>query len=439
MTSLLGFAIFTLFAIKLTFAAPSSDEIKHLPGWNDSLPSKQYSGYLNITETKHYHYWFVECENNPENAPIILWLNGGPGGSSLDGLFTEHGPFRLDTTSKPSTLQYFNYTWSKVANVIYLESPIGVGFTYSDSPDEYSNNDDKTASDNMKSVEKLFEIFPEYGNNSLYIAGESYGGIYVPTLAEAILHATLNETYEGAPLKGIAVGNGCIGTQVGFLSEARKAFYMQFIVENTAFISQSLRKKINENCDWDNPTNISNACKNLEMDIRNQTREYNGLNIYNIYGDKKSPLPDWGNIQLEDYINQENFIDAIHVKGDIRWEICNTTTFANYNRTRPNLPRDTYPLLNDYLSVLIYNGDWDRIIPYTDNEWWTRNMGYPISHDWHPWLYQNGNQLGGYATTYVTKYNFTFITVRGGAHAVPSTAPAKAFEMISRFLSGSPF
>ena len=136
MTNSFRFAIFTLCGIQLALAAPSSDEIKHLPGWNGSLPSKQFSGYLDISETKHYHYWFVECENNPENAPVILWLNGGPGCSSLDGLFTEHGPFRLDTISKPFALQYFNYTWSKLANVIYLESPIGVGFSYSDNIDE---------------------------------------------------------------------------------------------------------------------------------------------------------------------------------------------------------------------------------------------------------------------------------------------------------------
>jgi carboxypeptidase C (cathepsin A) len=346
----------------------------------------------------------------------------------------------LDTTSKPATLKYLNYTWSKVANVIYLESPIGVGFSYSDNPDEYTWNDDTTASDNMKSVEKFFELFPEYGNNSFYIAGESYGGIYVPTLAEVILNATFSETYKGAPLKGIAVGNGATGLETGYYSwPDRTAFDLQFLVENTAFISQSLQKKINENCDWDNPTNISNTCIDLAEDIRNQTEGDKGLNEYNIYGEKKIGSKDWGNLQLEEYIKQENFIDASQVKEDIIWKICNTDVNGAYIRTSPNLPRDTYPFLNDHVSVLIYNGDWDRAVPYTDNAWWTRNMGYPVSQDWHPWLYQDGNQLGGYATTYETKYNFTFITVRGGAHAVPATAPAKAFEMISRFLSGSPF
>merc|ERR1711945_42924 len=68
------------------FATPESDRIINLPGWDGELPSKQYSGYLDISNTKHYHYWFIECETDPENAPTVLWLNGGPGCSSLDGL-----------------------------------------------------------------------------------------------------------------------------------------------------------------------------------------------------------------------------------------------------------------------------------------------------------------------------------------------------------------
>ena len=56
-------------------AAPAKDEITALPGWKGTLPSKQYSGYLNVSDTK-LHYWLVESENNPADAPTILWFNG---------------------------------------------------------------------------------------------------------------------------------------------------------------------------------------------------------------------------------------------------------------------------------------------------------------------------------------------------------------------------
>ena len=88
--------------------------------------------------------------------------------------------------------------------------------------------------------------------------------------------------------------------------------------------------------------------------------------------------------------------------------------------------------------MLIYNGDWDACVPYTDNEAWTESMGYAAKEPWHAWSY-DGNQVGGYATVYDTPHNFTFITVRGGRHEVPETAPDRAFEMLKRFLNGEKF
>jgi hypothetical protein len=90
--------------------------------------------------------------------------------------------------------------------------------------------------------------------------------------------------------------------------------------------------------------------------------------------------------------------------------------------------------------VLIYNGDWDACVPYTDNEAWTRGMGYEVAADWHPWLF-NGTQpgqVGGYATRYADN-DFTFITIKGGRHEVPETAPRQAFEMLRRLLASETF
>ena len=89
-------------------------------------------------------------------------------------------------------------------------------------------------------------------------------------------------------------------------------------------------------------------------------------------------------------------------------------------------------------------GDWDSRVPYTDAEAWTEGMGYPVASPWHPWMYdlnfegEVSSQVGGYATRYA-KNNFTFVTVRGGRHEVPETAPDKAFAMIKGLLSGWTF
>jgi carboxypeptidase C (cathepsin A) len=99
-------------------------------------------------------------------------------------------------------------------NMLYIESPVGVGFSYSETGD-YACDDDRTASENMAAVEAFYSMFPEYKKNKFFITGESYAGVYVPTLAEAIVNAEKAGTYTGAKLTGIAAGNGCSGTEVG--------------------------------------------------------------------------------------------------------------------------------------------------------------------------------------------------------------------------------
>jgi len=261
--------------------APNEHRITILPGWDGDLPSKHYSGYLNITTTKHYHYWFIEAEYDPENAPIVLWLNGGPGCSSLIGLLEEHGPFRINDSTDPPTLSRFEYNWAKLANMIYLESPVGVGFTYSDNAEDYENTDETTMMNNLLAVEKFFELFPEEAHKDFYITGESYAGIYVPTLAERVLEKTMNGTYKGAPLKGIAVGNGCTGTEVGVCSRP-SAFVAQYFAETTAFVKPNLKKKLNENCNWDTPYDISTVCN---ASIIEMNEELYWINAYGVYSD----------------------------------------------------------------------------------------------------------------------------------------------------------
>ena len=302
--------------VRNVIAAPRGDEITGLPGWSQTLPSKQYSGYLDITPSKHYHYWFVECENNPESAPVVLWLNGGPGCSSLIGFMYEHGPFRIDDSKFPQSLYRFDNTWSKLANMIYLESPVGTGFTYSDNVAEYCNSDNSTVHDNFLAIEKFFELFPEFKGNNFYLTGESYAGIYVPTLAEAIIEASIKETYNGAPLKGIAVGNGCTGTEVGVCkSDHRSTFQAQFYVQNTAFLKQELKDKLEANCDWNTPYDISDECESLMQEAN--TYSLGLKDPYDIYSRENSSNPAYA------YLNEEQVQEAIHVKkANIEWKTC---------------------------------------------------------------------------------------------------------------------
>jgi carboxypeptidase C (cathepsin A) len=106
-----------------------TDRVQGLPSCAP-LPSAWYSGFLNVRPTaKQLHYVFIESLSNPKTDPIVIWFNGGPGCSSLLGLFQENGPFVIDdgeTIIKPNP-----FPWNREANLLYIESPAGVGFSYS--------------------------------------------------------------------------------------------------------------------------------------------------------------------------------------------------------------------------------------------------------------------------------------------------------------------
>lgn len=176
---------------------------------------------------------------------------------------------------------------NRLANILYIESPVGVGFSYSDT-DDYKCNDDRTATESLGAVEAFYSMFPEYKTNKFFITGESYAGVYVPTLAEAILKAEEAGTYTGAPLTGIAVGNGCSGTEVGICGEGTQGTYYEWTyLKQTSFVDASLKSAIDSNCDWaaaanNTPNALSHKCVSL---LNQASAEISNVNLYSIYGD----------------------------------------------------------------------------------------------------------------------------------------------------------
>ena len=183
------------------------DQVTELPGLQNSLSYNQFSGYIQLPGTQKYiHYWLVEAEQDADFKPLVFWTNGGPGCSGLIGFLTEQGPFR---PTADGDIQMNPYAWNKVANMVFLEQPVGVGFSYSDVEDDYKIGDDQAAKDNLATIQGLIQKFPHFAKSDLYITSESYGGHYMPTLANEIVN--YNDAQKDASsklnFKGFAVGN----------------------------------------------------------------------------------------------------------------------------------------------------------------------------------------------------------------------------------------
>ena len=169
-----------IFAAIIASAAltPADFEITSLPGLATPPTFKHYSGLLPIGDGKgtELFFWFVESARSPSKDPVVFWTNGGPGASSVAyGFWTEHGPFRLQNDTAGIHPVPYDYSWNRIANVLYVEMPSGVGFSHSASADKYHNiTDAHAAGDTYACLLKFFEVFATFKANDLYITGESY-------------------------------------------------------------------------------------------------------------------------------------------------------------------------------------------------------------------------------------------------------------------------
>ncbi|PPR03321.1 hypothetical protein CVT24_012597 [Panaeolus cyanescens] len=171
-----------------------------------------YTGYLDVDSgAKHLFFYFFESRSNPEKDDVMMWINGGPGCSSSMGLLMELGPCNIDMTGTSSNGTLWNpYSWNEVANIFFLDQPVGVGFSYADYGETVETTED--AAKNVHAfITIFFEQFPQFAGRALHLSGESYGGRYLPVFASEIYDQNQMAAQEGRNtinLKSVIIGNG---------------------------------------------------------------------------------------------------------------------------------------------------------------------------------------------------------------------------------------
>ncbi|KAF6216152.1 hypothetical protein GE061_000491 [Apolygus lucorum] len=166
-----------------------------------------YSGFFTVDKEYHSNlfFWYFPAEETSEkddSAPVILWLNGGPGVTSMYGLLLENGPISL---GKDNTLAKRAIHWSKHCHMIYIDNPVGVGFSFTDR-NGLVNNETQISTEMHNALVQFFQIFPYLSKNSFFVAGESYAGRYVPAIAYEI-HRSNPTSKVNINLKGVMIGS----------------------------------------------------------------------------------------------------------------------------------------------------------------------------------------------------------------------------------------
>lgn len=182
-----------------------------------------WTGYIDLVDGKSLFFYFFESRSSPEEDPLVFWTNGGPGASSAFGLFMEHGPCRVSSPDRQegppiNGTTRFDYSWNTRANMIYVEQPVGVGYSYVRFG-EGTWDAEQAGRDIYSFFRIFFSAFEQFRSNDFYLAGESYGGRYIPRFAAemvdqdtAVLAAAKKAGKEPEAgsimdLKGILLGN----------------------------------------------------------------------------------------------------------------------------------------------------------------------------------------------------------------------------------------
>jgi len=297
------------------------ERIKHLPGVSNIKKPAMYSGYLHLQKnTAHLFYWLVEAEKK-NNDKLILWLNGGPGCSSMYGLLNEHGPYAYDTKSKNLTRN--RYSWNRLANVLYLDSPVGTGFSYSTNDTKATDlSDTFTAKLNLEALNSFMNLYSRFKNFKLYLAGESYAGIYINTLASLIIK---HKGQLKKQLKGVFIGNALLNSK---LNEEKQIEYLYY----HGIISKNLHSRMmDNNCLEKKKENIQSICLKAKNELQ-ATLNDPALGIYNYMNEPfcKTEASEKINKEVDYY---SGYYDYDDYNSSSETDVENTSGKNNWNLT----------------------------------------------------------------------------------------------------------
>ncbi|XP_043720778.1 serine carboxypeptidase-like 13, partial [Telopea speciosissima] len=401
---------FTLFLIQLLQLY--SAIVEHLPGFQDPLPFEMETGYIGFGESEEVQlfYYFVKSEKNPEEDPIMIWLTGGPSCSSLSAFFFENGPLNFAMAQYNGDLPRLIVnpeSWTKVTSIIYLDSPVGTGFSYNTTLAGSITGDFEASKMVYQFITKWMIDHPQFLTNPFYMGGNSYSGKIVPVVTQEISDGNEAGIQPYINLKGYVLGNPVTDPFYDINKVVPFAHGM-------GLIPNELYESLQSNCGGEyvviDPSNVE--C--LE--------------------DMKEFKKDDEYLLLDYWANIISVRKALQIReGSIeKWRRCHRSipyTFAIESSVKyhVNLSKKGY-------RSLIYSGDHDMVASFLATQAWIKSLNYSIVDEWRPWFVDG--QVGGYTRTYSN--HMTYATVKGGGHEATAYKPKESFAMFKRWMMEEP-
>ncbi|KAH9618295.1 hypothetical protein KSS87_003997 [Heliosperma pusillum] len=380
------------------------------------------------------------------------------------------GPLEFDLDHSLSEggfprLRSYEHSWTKTASIIFLDSPVGTGFSYSTTPEGWPTSDTEAANEAYKFLMKWLEEHPQYLQVPFFVGGDAYSGIIVPLLTKLVVEGNEADEEPYVNLKGYLVGSP--NTDEFIDSNSRVPF-----AHRMALISDKNYHTLKESCK-ENYVKVDPDNTECILALDTYERCVNGIWPNHILEPKCSlgrPQDDrWNRRSLvedtdefilstaqsskllcrnfnyslsETWANDKAVREALHVReGTVkRWTRCNKT--ISYTKDQPSVIHVHQNLAKYNLNVLVTTGDRDMVIPFVAVVEWInslkRSLNLTLSEHWRPWFV--GAQVGGYTRKYVKRpvYSLTYATVKGGGHSAAEYYRKECYEMFRRWVNYFP-
>ncbi|KAK4716785.1 hypothetical protein R3W88_015123 [Solanum pinnatisectum] len=380
--------------------------VKYLPGFEGPLPFQLETGYIGVGEAEEVQlfYYFIKSQSNPKVDPLIYWFTGGPGCSPLSAIFFEFGPITLDTRAYNGSLPTLSlnpYAYTKVASMIFVDLPVGTGFSYATTQKANYSDDLQSANHAYEFLRKGYILGNPFTSAGLYYYTIPFAhgmGLIPDELYKSLVTNCEEELIHNGPT------NPLCSRDMDTFNWLTKDIYLYNILESPCeLVSNDSRRWLTENV-----LKLKNSATYPQVKCR---KEWHDLSLI--------------------WANDNNVRDALHVRKKTigAWEECrrNLSFGTIINNTIPyhaNLSRKGF-------RSLIYSGDHDMVVPFISTQVWIKSLNYSIIDDWRPWIVDG--QVAGYTRSYSNQ--MTFVTIKGAGHTGPEYKPVESLAMLKRWLT----
>ncbi|KAG0136652.1 pheromone-processing carboxypeptidase KEX1 [Tuber indicum] len=426
--------------------------VRSLPGQPPGPLIKMHAGHIEVDHATNGNlfFWHFQNKHIANRQRTVIWLNGGPGCSSMDGALMEVGPYRL---KDDHTLVENEGSWHEFANLLFVDQPVGTGFSYVNT-DSYLTELTQMSDHFIKFLTKFFELFPEYESDDIYLSGESYAGQHIPYIADAILKRNADASIKWN-VKGLLIGNGWIDPSSQYLSYLPFA-YESGIVEKGSPIADQIEKQVavcvKTIAEKGRHHVDLNQCEQILQDILAKTKHHKDgkevcWNMYDVRLEDTYPScgmnwpPDL--FSLTPYLRRKDVLQALHVNPDktAGWTECAGAVSSSFRALGSKPSVELLPDLLKEMPILLFSGNKDLICNHIGTEELIHNMewnggkGFELDGapgTWAPredWVFE-----GEPAGIYQSARNLTYVLIYNSSHMVPFDFSRRTRDMLDRFM-----